>query len=204
MKADFFNRKKINLDITHRCTLQCKACTRHYLLSSGKKVPGHDMTDYEFDLVLEKFENFIFCGNISDPIFHPNFPGFLKKIYDADKHAWVATSASQRPRAWYKRAFEANPTATWVFGIDGLPHQSHMYRINQDGEHLFEMMLMAKEMGIDARWQFIIFSYNEDRLEEAQMLAASHDIKMLITRSGRFPADEPWMEPKGENTHVRF
>lgn len=204
MKVGFFNRKKINLDITHRCALQCKACTRHYLLESGQKVPGHDMTDHEFDLILKKFEQFIFCGNISDPVFHPRFPSFLKKIYDAGKNAWVATSASQKNKKWFKEAFEANPTATWVFGIDGLPHMSHMYRINQDGEHLYEMMLMGKEMGIDVRWQYIIFSYNEDRLEEAKVMAAENNIKMLIIKSGRFPADEPWMVPNGEDTHVRF
>jgi len=33
---------------------------------------------------------------------------------------------------WYESAFESNPNAEWHFGLDGLPEESHLYRINQD------------------------------------------------------------------------
>ena len=39
---------------------------------------------------------------------------------------------------------------------------SHKYRINQDGQYLFERMLDAKNKGLNVEWQYIIFDYNED------------------------------------------
>jgi len=35
---------KINLDITHRCTLQCQRCNRAIFAARGQSVPGEDMT----------------------------------------------------------------------------------------------------------------------------------------------------------------
>lgn len=195
----FFLRKGVNLDITYRCTLECPACTRYYLKQAGKKIPGHDMTDDEFDIVLNKFDRFMFCGNISDPIFHPNFIGFLTKIYAAGKQAFISTAASHKPIKWYKKAFECNPTAKWIFGIDGLPHKSFAYRINQDGEKLFDVMVLAKELGLQPQWQYIIFSYNEDSVDEARELAKKHDIEFLLCKSSRFPNDDKWMTPSEGN-----
>ena len=48
-------------------------------------------------------------------------------------------------RSEYIEAFKANPDAQWTFNIDGLPHQSHQYRINQNGNKLFDIMNKAKE-----------------------------------------------------------
>ena len=39
---------KINLDITHRCTLQCRRCNRAIFAARGQKVPGEDMTIENF------------------------------------------------------------------------------------------------------------------------------------------------------------
>ena len=69
---------KINLDITHRCTLQCQRCNRAIFAARGQKVPGEDMTMENFKKVIDYFEEVYFCGQISDPIFHPKFIEFLK------------------------------------------------------------------------------------------------------------------------------
>ena len=58
---------------------------------------------------------------------------YIKKSSVSVHHATAA-----KPRKWYPKAFQANPNARWWFGIDGLPKESHKYRINQDGEKLFE------------------------------------------------------------------
>ena len=44
-----------------------------------------------------------------------------------------------------------------------------MYRVNQDGEKLFKIMLKAKEyLTKSPSWQYIVFSYNEHNIEKAK------------------------------------
>jgi acetolactate synthase small subunit len=44
-----FNRRGINIDITHRCPLECKRCQRFTSFTSkGLKVPGEDLSIEDF------------------------------------------------------------------------------------------------------------------------------------------------------------
>lgn len=194
----FFTRPGVNLDITNRCSLRCPACTRRYITEAGMKIPGYDMSDQEFDMMLRFFYHFTLCGNVSDPIFHPKFIEFMEKLYKNDKEVSVHTAASQKPLEWYKRAFKANPNAIWNFGIDGLPHQSFLYRKNQDGEKLFKVMKMCREMGLKTYWQYLIFSYNEDNIEEARQMAKEIDVEFILMKTSRFPYGQDWFKPRNE------
>ena len=198
-----YGRHGINLDITHRCTLQCPACPRYFYKKNNIKVPGYDMSDIEFDIILNYFEYIRFCGNISDPVFHPRFHKFLEKVYLQKKKAIVHTSASHKKMDWYKTAFKSNINARWKFGIDGLPHQSSTYRINQDGEKMFDIMLMCNEMGIETVWQYIIFSYNQDNIEEAKQLAKKHNVNIEFMITHRVGRDHEWLRPRDEYT-IKF
>ena len=104
---------KINLDITHRCTLQCQRCNRAIFAARNQRVPGEDMTMENFKKVINFFEQIYFCGQISDPIFNPNFITFLKMCRDAKKSSSVSTAASHRSISWYEDAFTTNPKTKW-------------------------------------------------------------------------------------------
>ena len=58
---------KINLDITHRCTLQCKRCNRAIFARHNVKVPGQDLSVKDYKKILSFFKEVYFCGQISDP-----------------------------------------------------------------------------------------------------------------------------------------
>jgi hypothetical protein len=75
---------------------------------------------------------------------------------------------------------------TWIFGLDGLPEESHKHRINQNGVHLYEMMKLGSSMGIDIRWQYIVFNYNQDHIDEAQKMAENDNIKFTLAFSNRW------------------
>ena len=190
---------KINLDITHRCTLQCSRCNRAIFAARGQRVPGQDMTTENFKKILNFFEEIYFCGQISDPIFHPKFIDFLKLC--KDKTVIVHTAASHKKEEWYKEAFEANTNAYWTFGIDGLPKDSHKYRKNQDGEHLFKMACMAAKIIDKVKWQYIVFSYNENNIEEARQMAKDNNIIFEVQKSSRFYEDDPLM-PKNKEYYI--
>ena len=95
----------------------------------------------------------------------------LKMCYEKNVDVQISTAASHRPEEWYVKVFEANPKAKWIFAIDGLPEESNMYRINQDGKKLFEVAKEAKKhLKQTPSWQFIVFSYNEHNLEKAKQI----------------------------------
>ena len=105
----------------------------------------------------------------------------------------VNTAASHRSMSWYMKAFNANKNAVWEFGIDGLPQDSHKYRINQNGEYLFDVMNAGVELGNDIRWQYIIFKYNENDIPEAIDLAQRHKIPIHVNKSSRWSGpDDPY------------
>ena len=193
MLSTILDRKSINLDITHRCTLECPKCLR-------RSVPTNNLGDLSLDSfkkIISHFDQIEFCGQISDPIFHPQFIEFLELT--KDKRVFVHTAASHKPMDWYRDAFLANKNATWEFGIDGLPQDSHKYRINQNGEYLFNVMKTGVELGNDIRWQYIIFKYNENDIPEAIDLAQRHKIPIHINKSSRWSGPDDQYKPSEYN-----
>lgn len=190
----FFKRRKINLDTTHRCALECPKCPRQfYYRDKGLTVPGEDLSLLEFNKIIN-FADFIgFEGQYSDPVHHRYFLDMLKLCYDKNISVEVHNASSVKSLDWYIKAFNANPNAHWIFAIDGLPKDSHIYRINQDGEKLFNIMKTAvKYLKIQPKWQYIIFSYNEKNIQEATKLANEIGVKFYTLISSRWQGkDDP-------------
>jgi MoaA/NifB/PqqE/SkfB family radical SAM enzyme len=184
----FEKRNAVNLDITFRCPLECLRCSRQsFYAKKNKIVEGQDMSLSAFMKIINHFKRILFCGQISDPVNHPKFIDFLKISYQNKKQITVHTANSHKPMEWYKSAFESNINAEWFFGLDGLPKDSHNYRKNQDGEKLFDIMLLAKTiLKKKPVWQYIVFSYNEKNIETAKEIAKKENIKLKLIISSRF------------------
>ncbi len=176
----------INLDISNRCTLECGRCMRQWWTHQGKKVPGRDMTMSEYVKIVSYFDSINFCGNVSDPVMNPEFTNFLKLNRDLNISTEVHNAATGRKLSWYQEAFDANPDARWIFGLDGKPEDSHKYRVNQSGQALYEAMVLAHDRGIDTTWRMITFSYNEADIEHCRAEALRLGIKYEQVISSRF------------------
>ena len=188
--------RTLNLDTGAKCTLECPACMRQ----KGHDLSGDWVTLDQIKKLIKFFDKIVFCGQISDPMVHPNLPPILRYLYENYIAVEVHTAASQKKEEYWRECFEAHPKARWVFGLDGLPHKSHLYRINQDGEKLFEMMLIAKyEYNVRVTWNHIIFKYNEDDLDEVKALAKRHLIELGIKKSGRFHTESDIYLPSKGN-----
>ena len=188
-----FTNIQLNIENNPRCTLECSLCKRttYFSLNNTKNVPGIDLSLKDFKKLLDFFKGgFTFCGQLSDPIFNKDFIEMLKICYDKKVDTAISTAATGRKKDWYKKAFLANIDAKWAFGIDGPPHLSHLYRINQKGEFLFEMMILAKEMGLKVFWQYIVFDYNEKYLEDCKKYSKLLKINMKILYSQRSKKDK--------------
>ena len=193
----FFQRRGINIDIGWRCALDCPRCARwNHFRKYGKKVHGYDMSMEEYMKIVNWFNDINFCGQYSDPVHHPLFVDFLKINYERRIKSTVHNASSQKPLDWYIKAWKANPRAKWTFGIDGLPEESHKYRINQDGVKLYKVMLEAKKYLINPPiWQYIIFSYNEHNLEKAQTMAKEAGVLFMQLQSSRWNSDDDELMP---------
>lgn len=175
-------RKILNIETNTKCTLQCPSCKRtDFKEKFGQNVPlpGEDLTVADLEKCLKYFRGISFCGQHSDPIFSPYLIDMLKLCKEHNVWTDVHTAATGRREEWYREAFLANTDTEWWFGIDGPPHMSHIYRKNQKGVHLFEMMCMAKELGLkNIIWKYIIFNYNENYVDECKDLAKKHNIRI--------------------------
>lgn len=190
--------RSLTIDAAAICTLECHKCARQ-----TDKVPGRNggyISVKEIEKLLPWYDNLDFCGQVSDPIFNPYLEDILSVLYKNNKGCRIITAATHpnKDLEWYKKCFESNPNVEWTFGIDGLPEESCMYRVNQDGEHLFEVMKMGSKMGLKMRWQYIVFSYNEHHIEEAYQMAKDNGIKFELMVSARFDKDDVY-KPKNEN-----
>ena len=188
----------INLDISYRCTLECPKCRRQQSLKRLGNY-GHDISIENYKKILSYFDSLNFCGSISDPVMHPKFVEFLS--LSINHKVKISTAVSQKPMSWYESAFESNPKAEWHFGLDGLPEESHLYRINQDGTKLFEVMKFAVSMGIKTYWQYIVFKYNQNHIDQARDMAKNYGIIFKEQHSSRWSIDDPY-KPDEERHYI--
>ena len=204
----FYRRSKkgINIDISNRCPLECMRCQRQTNFTlEGRKVYGRDATMDEIRKLSDYFSSFNFCGQLSDPVHHPKFIEILDYLYKKDIQVTVHNASSQKPMKWYIKAFQAHPRAKWIFAIDGLPEESNMYRINQDGEKLYKVMLEAKKhLQQTPSWQFIVFSYNEHNLEKAKQMAIDKGLMFIVLHSSRWMSEDDPLRPKQREYNLGY
>lgn len=188
-KKNFFHRTdRLNIDLSHRCPLECPHCARQRdFREKGKQIPGEDLSHEDFLKVIEFTTSIHFCGQLSDPIHHPNFIEFLTVCYEKNIDTSIATASSFKPKEWFIEAFKSNPNAKWFFGIDGLPKDSYKYRKNQNGEKLFDIMTVSTTyLKHKPFWQYILFRYNENDVDIALKLAKDNNINFLLINSARY------------------
>ena len=197
--------RQLVIDSSNKCSLQCSKCAREYFKRTKQRVPGELLTVERFEKLIDYFDELVeFCGQISDPVMNPNLPKFLSILYEKKIPSVVSTAASYRSLDWYKNTYELNPDTEWIFGLDGLPEESHLYRKNQDGPKIFEAMKLASSMGIKVVWQYIVFRYNEDHIEQAIKMAEENNIIFELNISSRWDGpDDPLMplNPKYVKKH---
>jgi MoaA/NifB/PqqE/SkfB family radical SAM enzyme len=199
MSLEFFNRKHkmLNMDLTHRCPLECIRCGRQTSFrNKGETVPGQDISLEDFEKITNHFPQISFCGQYSDPIHHPQFLDILAICKKKSINLEVHVASSFKSKKFFIDAFKACPEATWIFGIDGLPEESHKYRVNQDGVKLYEIMLESKKyLTIKPIWQYIIFSYNENNIDKAKVLAKENNLDFMIINSARWIDKDDYLRP---------
>lgn len=189
----------INLDITHRCRLQCPKCMRTKF--SGLHKRGSDISLDNMKKISLAYHNLLFCGQMGDPIYHPQFDKIMEMC--KNNNVQISTNGSGKSIEWFEKIHYINKNIKWIFGVDGLPKDSNKYRIGQDGISVFEVMKRLSSIGANVTWQFIVFKYNENDIEKAEVMSKQFGIKFLEIHSSRWDENDEFRPTNPKNYHIR-
>jgi len=197
-------KKQINLDITNKCALACPACDRQSLIKNKQRIDGKDISVESFRKIVDYFDHLIFCGQVSDPTHHDNFKDLLRLCVIKNKRVTINVASTIRDIGWFTRCFllSKGRNIEWIFGIDGLPKDSHKYRINQDGEKLYEIMKRGSRLGVQCTWQCILFNYNENDISECEKMAKDINVKFRTILSSRWKGEMKIYKPSNQENFI--
>ena len=191
-----------NTDLTNKCLLQCVYCQRQSLHNGeprgrDKVKLSQDMPFGDFMKVCKSFRGINFCGQLSDPIYHPNFIKYLQYASDHDKSIHVHTNGSGKKLSFWKQAFSIPRIIEWTFGIDGLDQKTcNLHRIGQNFHQSFKAMLLGSQSHHKIVWQFIPFQHNEHQIPKAMSIARKHNIRFLLLKSNRWSQNPIYVDNK--------
>lgn len=154
---------------------------------------GSDISLSSMSKISKAFGIISFCGQMGDPIYHPHFIDILKVC--KNNNVAISTNGYGKSLEWYDEAVFISKKQQWLFALDGLPHQSHIYRVNQDGNEVFKTMKHLANLGVNILWKYIVFKYNQDSIEEAQNLAAENNIPFMLIESSRWEGPDDKFKP---------
>jgi len=199
---DWVKARKINFEPGISCKLKCAGCyMRADGMSKTKNPRQHAELGWarrynvpleKYKIIFEVFNTFEFCGNLSDPIYHPNFINTLKHMKGKGIEVLFRTNGHGKSKEWWTEVFTLCESENWrwTFALDGLPKDSYKYRTNQDGEQVWEMMKLGSSMGCNIKWQWIVFNYNQYDLDIGMMMADRYHIKFEYYHSTRWDREE--------------
>lgn len=205
-----------NTDLSNKCILQCAFCERQRvhkgeLIGKTKVKLSSDMSFEDFQKIIHTFQGVNLCGQLSDPIYHPNLIQYLQYASDSNKQIHIHTNGSGKKKSFWKEAFSIQHPIVWTFGIDGLDQKTcNLHRIGQNFHQSFKAMLLGSKSNHHIIWQFIPFQHNEHQIERAKDIARKHNIRFLILKSNRWRQNPiiidnkqvipDWIKPPNDNS----
>ena len=193
--SNYLNRG-INIDISNKCVLACPRCMRQTKPGIHKR--GSDLLPEDFRKIARSFNAIGWGGQMSDPIYHPNMHGLLDVAIEEQTDLSIATNGWGKKDKWWDISYDKVGQLehhSWRFGVDGLPKDSHKYRVHQDGEAVWRQMLRGVAAGNKIEWQYIVFEYNENDIDEARKMAEDNGIAFLLLESSRWYGDDDPLKP---------
>jgi len=191
----------LHVEPTSRCTLACPSCERTIFIDKfGKNNFSID------DLNIDNFIKFIdikvdlvdFCGNVGDPIYHKNFIQLVKMTKTRTNSISITTNGSRKSKHWWEELVSIlDERDNITFSIDGTPDNFTEYRINGDWESIKTGIDICTNSKVKTRWKCIVFSFNEDNIEDIRNLSANLGIdEFRLHLSDRWNSNDH-LQPKG-------
>lgn len=188
--------RKVHLEVTQNCQARCPMCDRN---ENGGAVNKHINLD---ELTLDDCKNMFpsdfiaqldamyMCGNLGDPIVATDTLEIFKYFREHNPKMWLSmnTNAGARTSRWWEElAHIFNKKGAVIFSVDGLIDTNHIYRQGVNWQVVESSMKSFISAGGRARWDFLIFDYNEHQVEDARTMADEWGFEKFIPKkTGRF------------------
>lgn len=188
--------KELHLEITQRCQAACSMCDRN--MSGGQLNPHLKLDELTIQDIKNIFSpDFIaqlnaiqLCGNHGDPIIAEDTLEVLEYFRNHNPNMWISmnTNAGARDKDWWATLAKIiNRKGNVIFSVDGLEDTNHLYRQNVQWKIVERSMHSFIEAGGRARWDFIVFDFNEYQVEEARQLSVHWGFeKFIVKKSSRW------------------
>lgn len=198
------------------CTVKCPRCPRveHPNTPWLNKNMTLDFVKkfYTEDMLRNYVRRVTMCGDVGDPIYCKEYIEICRyiKSVNPDIHIFTITNGSHKKTSWWEEfASVLNHRDSINFSIDGYDNASNnLYRVNSDFDSIINGIktVRAHNKDVFLNWAAIIFSFNQDHLENIKNQARELGMDQLqLTKSTKFgskyggyggPADP--LEPREE------
>ena len=190
-----------HIEPTNICTLKCSGCARTRFIDQWEQHWHNHSLD------VDKLLNFLdvdlsgmavtLCGNYGDPIYHPDFINFVKKLKNQNVNLTIATNGSYKKPTWWQELVECLTDKDKItFSIDGTPENFTQYRVNGDWESIKLAIEVCTKSQVRTIWKYIPFSYNQKDIDDVEKLSRELGIdKFKIERSDRFDEKTDYLKP---------
>ena len=130
----------------------------------------------------------VLCGNYGDPIYHPDFIGFVKRLKYRGAVLSITTNGSYKTQDWWKELVSNLSSLDLInFSVDGTPDNFTKYRVNADWNSIKVGMEVVAQSLCDSSWKYIPFAFNQLDIESVEQLSQSIGIKNFrVEFSDRF------------------
>ena len=131
------------------------------------------------------------CGEVGDPMMHPQIEDFVSLILDDYKKHYIAvlisTNGALRNPDWYTRmGLRYKDDLAIVFGIDGTDHETNwMYREGVNWQRAMDNMTTYFNSGGSGEWHFIVFEWNWHQIPIAKKMADKIDCGVFFKFNAR-------------------
>jgi MoaA/NifB/PqqE/SkfB family radical SAM enzyme len=188
--------KRIHLEITQRCQAACSMCDRN--ISGGEVNPHLDLSELSLEDIkkimspdfISQLVSIQLCGNYGDPIIAEDTLEILEYLRIHNSNMWISmnTNAGARDSEWWtKLAKIINKKGNVIFSVDGLEDTNHLYRQNVQWRIVERSMHSFIAAGGRARWDFLVFDFNQHQVEEARELSIKWGFeRFIVKKSSRF------------------
>jgi MoaA/NifB/PqqE/SkfB family radical SAM enzyme len=191
----------LHIEPTNMCTLKCPRCSRTEFIDQfpnrwTNKNLNLDYLKSFLDIDLkDKVINL--CGNYGDAIYYDRLFDMIKYFKLAGSHIILATNGSYKTQEWWAELCQLlDENDEVVFAIDGTPTNFKTYRINADWTSISDGIKTLRQGSVKLAWQYILFSYNENDIEQTKILANNLGFdRFFILESERWDHGTEYLTP---------
>ena len=188
--------RQVHLEITQKCQAACSMCDRN--INGGALNPHLKLDELKLEDIkkifspafIKQLKALQMCGNHGDPIIAEDTLEVLQYFRKHNPTMWLSMNTNAGARDdiwWYTLAETLGENGRIIFSVDGLEDTNHLYRQNVQWKIVERSFHAFIEGGGKARWDFLVFDFNEHQIEEARATAERWGVEeFVVKKSSRF------------------